>query len=670
MKIIYLISFLLLSMCLQAQNVLTPEILWKVGRVGLDDVSPDGKTAIYGVSHYTLENNQSSRTLFLLDLESGESTEFLGGDVSASDAAFMPDGSAVCYLVDGVLYRKSLRKGAQAEKVSDQKMNGYKFSPNGNYVLFIQDVPYGETTADRHPDLPESSAKVIDGLFYRHWTSWDDKKSSNVFYVPYSDGKLVGKPINIMKEPYDSPTRPFGGMEQINWSPDSRWIAYTCRKLTGTEETQSTNSDIYLYELESAKTINFSEDLKGYDFDPVFSPDGRYLGWTSMERPGYEADRTRFMVVDTRTQIREELTEGWDFECNHPHWSEDSKSLYFISSEDFTYQLYRMDMEDKKIRPITSGVHNYTGFQVAGSKLIATRTSMSAPAEIYSVNPRSGRQTRLTTATADPWDSLELGEVQRRTVKTVDGKDMNVWVILPPGFSPKKEYPALLYCQGGPQSAVSQFFSYRWNMQMMAAHGYVVVAPCRRGMPGSGTAWNDAIIGDWGGKPMDDLLSAIDDVSEESWVDEDRLGAVGASFGGYSVYWLAGHHEGRFKTFISHCGLFNLESFYGTTEELWFPTNDFEGAYWDDPVPETYKKFSPHNYVQNWDTPMLVIHNELDFRVPLGEGMQAFQAAQLRGIPSRFLYFPDEGHWVSKAQNSVVWQREFFRWLNEYLKIP
>jgi dipeptidyl aminopeptidase/acylaminoacyl peptidase len=649
-------------------NILRPETLWKIGRVGLECVSPDGTKAVYGVQRYDLSTNKSMRELYLLDLATGTSQLFVDSEFSASDAEFHPSGDRVGYLVEGHLWEKSLRLGAKPMLVAEVEMNGFHYAPNGEHILFTHDVKYDETTEERHPDLTLSKARVIDGLFYRHWKSWHDYKYSNVFVASYSNGRITDEPVNIMPEPFDSPLRPFGGMEQICWSPDSKWIAYTCRKLNGTAESQSTNSDIYLYDMASGNTLNFSEDLKGYDFDPVFSPDGHYLGWTSMETPGYEADRTRFMLLDTRTQKRVELTENWDYECNHPQWAPDSKSLYFISSNDFTYQLFSIDVASKGVRQVTRGTHNFTNFKVTKDRIVASRVSMSAPAEIYLVDPRSGATNRMTQVTADPWDGLKLGEVTRRTVKTKDGKDMNVWVILPPDFDAKASYPALLYCQGGPQSALSQFFSYRWNMQMMAAHGYVVVAPCRRGMPGAGEAWNDAIIGDYGGKPSDDLLSAIDAVAKEPWVDANRLGAVGASYGGYSVYWLAGHHNKRFKAFISHCGLFNLESFYGTTEENWFPHHDLEGAYWQNPTPKSYEKFSPHRYVQSWDTPIMVIHDELDFRVPLGEGMQAFQAAQLQGIPSRFLYFPDEGHWVSKAQNSVLWQREFFKWLDTYLK--
>jgi dipeptidyl aminopeptidase/acylaminoacyl peptidase len=471
-----------------------------------------------------------------------------------------------------------------------------------------------------------------------------------------------------MNERFDSPLAPMGGMEQITWSPDCHWIVYTCRKLNGTQEALSTNSDLYAFEIASGKTVNLTEDLHGYDLDPTFSPDGHYLAWTSMARAGNEADRTRLMVLDTRTQQRTEWTAGWDYEANHPQWAADSKSIYFLSSTDFTYQMFQIGADDKKIRRITEGLHDYTGLQVAGNSLIGIRVSMTSPAEVFAVDPQTGSARQISSVTADPWDKIAKAKVERRTVKTVDGKDMNVWMVFPPDFDPAKKYPALLYCQGGPQSALSQFFSYRWNPQLMASNGYVVVLPCRRGMPGAGQAWCDEISGDWGGLAMQDLLAATDYAAKQPGIDASRMGAVGASFGGYSVYWLEGNHQKRFKTFISHCGIFNLESFYASTEEVWFANNDLGGPYWQNPKPVSYQKFSPHLFVQNWDTPILIIDNELDYRIPVTEGMQAFQAAQLRGIPSRFLYFPDEGHWMGKAQNSILWQRVFFDWLDKYLK--
>lgn len=671
MKLITL-TFLMITMAVASKTaaqsqILSPELLWKLGRVGLECVSPDGKLAVYGVSRYDVKDNSGTRALYLVDIQSGETHLLTDPDKSSSDSEFHPDGKKIGFLRDGKLYEINVDGPGEAVKVSDLEINGFHYAPNGKHVLFIQDVKLDKTLQDVNPDLPKSSGRAFDGLLYRHWKSWRNESYSNVFYVNYDNGRFSSEPVNIQgNERFDSPLKPDGGMEQISWSPDSRWIIYTCRKLHGTEETQSTNSDLYAYEMKSGKTLNFTEDLKGYDREPVWSPDGKYLVWTSLARAGYEADRSRLMLLNVQTQQREEITAGWTYEAYNPVWAPDSRSLYFVSAEDFTHQIYQIGIDDKKIRRITSGTHDYTAIKAAGTDIVATRTSMVNPAELYAVNPKSGATRQLTHVTDEVWKDLSKPTVDRRSVKTFDGKDMNVWLVLPPNFDAKKKYPTLVYAQGGPQSPLSQFFSYRWNFALMASQGYVVVAPCRRGMPGAGQAWNDAITGKWG-DAMKDYLSATDAMAKEPFIDASRMAAVGASFGGYAVYWLAGNHQKRFKTFIAHCGLFNLESFYGTTEELWFPHHDFEGAYWQTPTPRMYQTDSPHLYANNWDTPILVIHNELDFRVPISEGMQAFQLAQLKGIPSRFLSFPDEGHWVSKPQNSLLWQREFFGWLGKYL---
>jgi dipeptidyl aminopeptidase/acylaminoacyl peptidase len=665
-----LLSFNMMSLnTIVAQNQqLTPELLWKIGRVALECVSPDGQLAVYGVTRYDIPSNKSTRALYLVDTQNGETRLLTDPDKTSSDAEFHPDGKKIGFLRDSKLHEISVAGPGEAVKVNDLEINGFHYAPNGKYVLFVQDVKLDKTLPESNPDLPKASGRATDGLMYRHWKSWHDYAYSNVFYVGYDSGKFTTKPINIQNEErFDCPLTPDGGMEQIAWSPDARWIIYTCRKLNGTEEAQSTNSDLYAYEVASGKTLNFTADLVGYDRDPVWSPDGNYLVWTSLARAGYEADRPRLMILNVQTQQREELSAGWTYEVNNPVWAADSRSIYFLSSENFTQQVYQINISDKKVRRITEGTHDYTALKIAGNDLVTTRNSMVAPAEVYWVNAKTGSTRQLSTVSDEVWSSLAKPRVERRSVKTFDGKDMNVWMILPPNFDPKKKYPALVYAQGGPQSALSQFFSYRWNLALMAAQGYVVVAPCRRGMPGSGQAWNDAITGKWG-DAMKDYLSATDAAAKEPFIDAQRMGAVGASFGGYAVYWLAGNHQKRFKTFISHCGLFNLESFYGTTEEVWFPHYDFEGAYWQTPKPKMYQTDSPHLYAKNWDTPILVIHNELDFRVPLSEGMQAFQVAQLKGIPSRFLSFPDEGHWMSKPQNSLLWQREFFGWLEQYLE--
>lgn len=675
-KYVVLFSFLFISNLGFSQDVLTAEKLWELGRVSLYDVSPDGQSVVYGVRHYDLEANSGSSDLYAISMNGGQALQLTQLEGSEGDAMYRPDGEKIGFLRNGMLHEMSTKRispkataNAMA-KISDLKMNGFKYAPDQKHILYIADVKYDKSLADRHPDLPQADAKVIDDLMYRHWNQWEDGAYSNIFVVGYEDGNLTGEPKNIMGEPYDSPLKPFGGMEQIAWSPNGQFIAYTCKKMRGAEYTVSTNSDIYVYDLLTGKTRNMTKGMMGYDMNPAFSPDGRYLAWESMETPGYEADRHRVFIYDFRTEKKWEATAGLDQNLSSPAWSADGKRIYGNTDIDGTRQIAYLDLDrGSELVQLSSGKYNFYSFLVTENSVVASRCSMSEPHELVSLSTSRGPERQLTHTNQELLFDVKMGEVKKRTIKTTDGKDMLTWVIYPPDFDPSKKYPTLLYCQGGPQSQVSQFWSYRWNFQMMAANGYIIVAPNRRGLPGFGTEWNEQISGDWGGQAMKDYLSAIDEVAKEPYVDADNLGAVGASYGGYSVYWLAGNHEGRFKTFISHCGLFNLESWYGTTEEMFFANHDLGGAYWQPNPGETWKLDSPHKYVQNWDTPILVIHGGKDFRVPESEGMQAFQAAKLQGVPSKFLYFPNEGHWVGKPQNSVLWQREFFGWLDQYLKV-
>ena len=488
------------SVVASAQEMLTPELLWKIGRVNLEDVSPDGKMAAYSVTRYDMAENKSAKTLYLVQIATGATTALTDSRLKSGDAQFTPDGQRVGFLRDGLLYEVNT-DGKNERKLSDISMNGFKYAPDGRHIAFVQDVKLDNAPSDNYPDLTKTSGRVSEGLFYRHWDSWHDYAYSHVFLINYQHGTLSGEAKDLMPgEKYDAPLSPMGGMEQINFSPDGKQLAYTCRKLNGTAEAKSTNADIYVYDLATGVTTNRSEGMPGYDQEPFFSPDGHYMAWTSMEEAQNESDRTRLMVLDLRTGKREEWTKGWKWECNNPQWSPDGKYIYFLSSQDFTYQLYRMEAGGRNIKALTSGRHDYHAFKVAGSELVSARTALDAPAEIYAVSTADGKARALTQVTGEVWDNLKKVNVQRRQVRTTDGKDMNVWVVLPPDFDTKKKYPALLYCQGGPQSALSQFFSYRWNLSLMASQGYVVVAPCRRGMPGGpeGQDWNAAISGDWG----------------------------------------------------------------------------------------------------------------------------------------------------------------------------
>ena len=672
-------SLALFSLCLvataDAQDVMTPETLWSLRRVSGPAVSPDGTQFVYGVRVYDIEENRGSTDLFLLSTNGGAPQRLTDTPGSEFNYAWRPDGLKIAFLSaasGSVQLWEMDPSGANQRQVSEIEggIGNFAYSPTGTHISFTRNVKLDPTVQDIYPDLPKADARIMDELMYRHWDSWHDHAYSHLFTAEYSNGEM-GIPVDLMAgERYDTPLNPFGGGEQIAWSSDGRSIAYTSKKLVGTAYAVSTNSDIYVYDLANRTTENITEGLMGYDIEPAYSPDGRYIAWLSMERDGYEADRNRLFISDLRSGIFSELTLGFDQDAHGPVWSPNSRTIYFTSETEGTIQLFAADVTNATIYPVTEGQYNYGAFAVStsrgGTSLIASRTSMAAPADIFQVDATTGFATQLTFANADILNDIELGEVESRWVTTTDGEEMLAWVIYPPGFDPNQQYPALLYCQGGPQGTVSQFFSYRWNFQMMAANGYVVIAPNRRGVPSFGQEWKEQISGDWGGQAMQDLLSAIDDIAQEPYVDADRLGAVGASFGGYSVFWLAGNHEGRFKTLISHDGAFNLEAMYGATEEIFFPNFDLKGAYWDNPT--SYEQFSPHNFVGNWDTPLLVIHGQQDFRLPVTESMQAFTAAQLQGIPSRFLYFPEENHWVLSAQNGIVWQRVFFEWLDKYLK--
>ncbi|MEM0996142.1 MAG: S9 family peptidase [Bacteroidota bacterium] len=678
-KALLLLLFLGQALIGAAQERLTPELLWRIARIGDVQVSPDGQQVLFGASFYDLQKNKGNRDLFVVDLAgaaqgNAATPKRLTNTPSGEyNARWRPDGKKIGFLRAGdnglVLYE--MNPDGTGEAVAARYPDGmgnFAYSPDGRYISFTQDVKLDQTVQDRYPDLPEADARIIDDLMYRHWNQWHDYAYSHVFYATYEDGR-AGNPVDIMpEEPYDSPLNPFGGDEQIAWSPDGKTIAYSCKKLQGKAYAVSTNSDVYLYSINFKKTVNLTEGMEGYDLEPAFSPDGSKLAWLSMERAGFESDRNRIFIYDISKGTKEELTRKFDHSVRGMTWSADGTTIYFTAAIAGTIQTFSIAVANGKTKQVTVGTHNYNSVAEAGNLLVGSRNSMSYPAELYVVDKKNGKEAQLTDMNTNILGSVQWGNVRKRMVKTSDGKDMLTWVIYPPNFDPNKKYPTLLYCQGGPQSTVSQFFSYRWNFQLMAASDYIIVAPNRRGLPSFGQEWNDQISGDWGGQAMRDYLAAIDDVAKESYVDKDRLGAVGASYGGYSVYYLAGIHEKRFKTFISHCGLYNLESWYGSTEEMFFANWDLKGAYWDQPEPKSYGAFSPHKLAGNWDTPMLVIHGGKDFRVPETQGMEAFNAAQLQGIPSRFLYFPKEGHWVQSPQNGVLWHRIFFEWLDKYLK--
>lgn len=672
MKKLSIILLLLISVSLSAQNTFTPEKMWELHRVGSPAVSPNGELLLYTTRSYTIKDNTGSTVLHVYSLkENTPAKNIINLPENPSQVAWRPDGKAITYLSskenETQLWEYNITTNTQKRVTNiEGGITWYKYSPDMKHIAYGQDVKLDKTVKDIYPDLDKVDARIIDGLMYRHWTQWNDYTYSHVFITPYQEQNLINTGKDIMKdEKFHAPLHPFGGDEQITFSANGKQLLYTCKKLEGTQSAYSTNSDIYVYDISSATTNVLKGCGVGYDTEPQpwqASEELVGVAWLSMERAGYEADKNRILVGS------EDITKDFKYSVDGFVWSPDKDKIFFLSTINATRQIFEYDFKSKKINQITQGVHDYNAIvpYKDGKKtmLIGMKNSMSYPAALYKVDMK-GKETLLIDPNAEILSTVSLGEVRKRMVKTSDNKEMLTWVIYPPNFDSTKKYPTLLYCQGGPQSPVSQFFSYRWNFQLMAAQGYIIVAPNRRGLPGFGQEWNDEIMNDYGGQPMQDYLSAIDEVAKEPYVATDKMGAIGASFGGYSVYWLAGNHNKRFKCFISHCGMFNMESWYGTTEELFFAKND-NGTYWENP--ENYEKNSPHKYVKNWDAPILVIHNEKDFRVPLGEGMQAFTAAQTLGVPSRFLYFPDEGHWVNKPQNSLLWNRVFFDWLDKWLK--
>lgn len=648
---------------------LTPELLWEMGRLNLEDISADKSAVLYSVTKFDVVKNKGNADIYLMTLADNHVVQITNTELSEFNAKFAPDGGRIGYLRDGKLIEFDVNTNKE-NIVLDAELGGFLYAPNGNGIVTIQEVKYGKETKELYPDLPQSKAKVIDNLMYRHWKVWEDGYRQNLFVYPYNGGKKIetNLGINIMPENYDCPMMPDAGIEQISWSSDGNYIAYACKKLIGKEAAISTNADIYLYSLNQKTTKNISSDNLGYDREPAFSPDGKYIVWQRMKTPGYEADQNILVLYNMQTGEKQTLTNNYTNDANDAKWDDDNKTIYFIGGDKGTKPLFLVNIQDKTPKQLTKGQHDYVGFCIGKNEIVAMQQSMSAATDLFSIDKKTGNAVKITDINKSVVGDVKMGKVEGKWIKTTDKKEMLVWVVYPPDFDANKKYPTLLYCQGGPQSATSQFWSYRWNFQLMAANGYIVVIPCRRGMQTFGQDWNAQISKDWGGQCMKDYLSAIDNVSKEKYVNKDKLGAVGASFGGYSVYWLAGNHNKRFKAFISHCGLFNMESWYGTTEELFFANHDLGGAYWDNPKNPSYNSFSPHNHISKWDTPILIFQGELDFRVPVSEGLQAFQAAQLKGIPSKLVLFPDEGHHISKPQNGLLWQREFFAWLDKYLK--
>ena len=669
-----------------AEARLTPPVMWKMGRLGAASLSPDGTTSLYAITRYNMAENKGLTQIYVRDMASGEEKALTDNTSSNSDPQWSADGSKIYFTSNrsGSTQLWSMNPdGNGAKQITDIEggIEGYGVATAGDKLFYVKKVQVKDVkSSDVHKDMDKSKARIYDDLMSRHWDYWDEGSYSHIFVADLTANGLANdKDILGAEAAWDAPLAPYFDTAEIAWSNNGKMLAYTCKPLTGAEYALSTDSDIFIYNTEDGSTLNINKiktnkgmrimEYVGYDRYPVWSPDDSKLAFCSMATPGYESDKDRLFVYDLASQEHTYLTPDFDHSAQNVIWK-DNSTLYFLSAIFGTQQVCKVGVENTNVEVITKGDHDIATMSIAGDKCIATLMTINTDKELYEVNLADGALSQLTNINSHVYDNVKMGEVQKRWVKTTDGKEMLTWVILPPDFDPAKKYPTLLYCEGGPQSVVSQGWSYRWNFQLMAAQGYVVVAPNRRGCPSFGSEWREQISGDYAGQNIQDYLAAIDEVAKEPWCDTDHLGCIGASYGGYSVYYLAGNHDNRFKAFISHCGIFNFESMYGETEELFFVTHDYGGNYWDksNAIAQRSYAYSPHKFVQNWNTPILIITGEYDFRIPFTQSLQAFTAARLMGVDARLVEFENEAHQVFKPQNSIVWNREFFGWLDKYLK--
>lgn len=664
-----------------ATGIFDIDALEALGRVSEPRVSPDGKRVLFGVSYESVPQNKSNRDLYVMNIDGTGVTRITKTAQSENSAVWIDNGTRIAFVYAEKGSSPQLwvmnADGTERHAATNIEggIEGFLFSPDQSKVVLIRTVKYNRTAADIYPDLPKATGRVIDDLMYKHWDTW-------VTEIPHPfigafDGQTITDLKDIMEgEPYEAPMRPFGGVESFAWSPDSKILVYTSRKKTGMEYALSTNSDLYAYNLTTETTTNLTEGMMGYDTNPAFSPDGRYMAWLSMERDGYEADKNRLFIRDNATGQKTDLTSDWDYTIEEFAWNRNGKNIWFIAYHQGVAPIFNMEIATHKVTTVAEGLYDYTSLAPVDNKTIVTmRHSMLRPNEIYRIGPKTKKGVKedvaLTDINGDIFAQLTMPTIEAKKVPTTDGKEMLTWVIYPPKFDASHKYPAILYCQGGPQSAVSQFWSYRWNFALMASNGYIMIAPNRRGVPGFGTEWEEQISKDYTGQNMRDYLSAVDYMkANEPAIDPARIGATGASYGGFSVYWLAGNHDKRFAALLAHAGIFNTEAQYLETEEMWFANWDMGGAFWDKDNAVAQRTFatSPHRFVDRWDTPIMISHGEKDYRILASQGMAAFNAAKMRGIPAEMVIFPDENHWILKPQNAVMWQRLFFRWFDRWLK--
>jgi dipeptidyl aminopeptidase/acylaminoacyl peptidase len=650
---------------LNAQNVMTPEKLWTLNKFSVSVVSPDQASILYQIGTVDLITEKTKKKNYFLNVVDNSMKNIDFG----KKTILQWDKNGIYAQENDKIFLSKDNGNSWTEFYTIGEVDNIKISPDGKKIAFSKSVLVEDILGkNKYKDLPKTTAQIYTDLNNRHWDAWNTGDYNHIFVVNTNEN--IDTAIDLLQgEKFDCPQKPHGGSEDFVWSPDSAQLLFVTKKKSGAEYAQSTNTDIYAYNLNSKKTENLSEGMMGYDVNPKFSPDGKSLLWQSMARDGFEADKNDIILMDWKTKSKKNVTQKWDETVSgETFWSTDSKTIYFNAAFRGTQQLFSVNANDAKVKQITNGQFDIAGIISQNkNQLFVTRTDINHSADLFSVQLKDGEMVQVTEINKENYTKITPGKSELKMVKTSDGKEMGVWFHYPPNFDPNKKYPTLLYCQGGPQSALSQFFSVRWNFALMAANGYIVVAPNRRGMPGWGTKWNEDISKDWGGQPIRDYLAATDFAKTLPYVDADRMAAVGASYGGYSVFMLAGVHENRFKTFIAHDGLFDMKSWYGTTEELWFANWDLGGNYWQKPTPKAYTEYNPSNFVDKWNKPIMVIQGGIDFRVPYEQGQEAFQVAKLKGLKTKFLYFPNENHWVLHPQNGLVWQREFFDWLKETL---
>lgn len=661
---------------LKGQDGMKPETLLEMARVGSASLSPDGKTALYTVSFPSIKKNNSVTECFTIGMD-GKGRTQITNEGSISSPVWIHGGKRIAYLgqVDGSFQLLTMLPDGSDKKQLTQIEGGiedFLFSPDETQIIYIKSFKSTPTASDKYSDLPQATGHLVGDLMYKHWDEWV-QTTPHPYIATLGERPATGG-IDILEgEPYECPMRPFSGIEDLGWSPDGKTIAYAARKKVGKAYAVSTNSDIYLYDVATRKTRNVSdhESMRGYDTFPKFSPDGKSLAWISMEHDGYESDLKRLMVMDLKTDKVDWVNPTLEINVDALQWSIDSKMIYFLATKEAQTQLWSISLKGRKIRQITDGMWNYTGFDIQNGQMLASRQSILEPTDLYNVSLKTGEAKSVTSENEAILSKMPTPVCEKRWIKTTTGENMLVWVVLPPNFDEKKEYPSILFCQGGPQDPVSQFWSFRWNFRLMSEQGYVIIAPNRHGVPSFGKEWNEQISGDYGGQNMLDYMTAADELKKEPWIANDKMAAVGASYGGFSVYWLAGHNESnRFAAFISHAGIFDLRAQYLETEELWFANWDLGGAPWDknNAIAQRTYQNSPSDFVDKWNTPILVIHGEKDYRILASQGMMAFNAAQLQGVPSEMLIFPDENHWILQPQNALLWQRTFFGWLDRWLK--